>query len=227
MSLEKSYLAVVIRLALTVFVFSLILFLPAGTVFWLEGWIYMIILSIFMTVNLLYLKEKDPDLLKKRTSQKFVEGWDKILSLLMAIFLIVMFILPGLDAVRFQWSQVPDILKIIGLIGVALSLFWILLVTKENTFLSRVVEIQEERGHNVITTGPYKVVRHPMYFGGAIWIVSHCFALGSFYSLIPTGILIIIMIIRTNLEDKLLHKQLKGYREYANKTRYRLIPGIW
>ncbi len=108
---------------------------------------------------------------------------------------------------------------------IALILFF--LVNRENTYLSRVVEIQEERGHKVITTGPYRIVRHPMYLAVIILYISHCIALGSLFSLIPCAFVIITLILRTIREDKMLHNQLEGYKEYVQKTRYKLIPGIW
>jgi protein-S-isoprenylcysteine O-methyltransferase Ste14 len=98
---------------------------------------------------------------------------------------------------------------------------------RENTYLSRVVEIQKDRGHKVITTGPYRYVRHPMYVGVIILLVSVPLALGSLWALVPGVALTIIIIIRTHLEDKTLHAELEGYKAYAGKVRYRLVPGIW
>ncbi len=98
---------------------------------------------------------------------------------------------------------------------------------KENTYLSRTVEIQKERGHRVITTGPYKYVRHPMYIGVIMMFFCTSLALGSLFGLIPAFLLTILIIIRTNNEDKMLHKELQGYKEYARKTRYRLLPSVW
>ena len=141
--------------------------------------------------------------------------------------MIPLYILPGYDAVRFQWSYIPFFIKIIGFIGVALSLILMFLVTKENSFLARTVKIQEDKGHQVITTGPYRFVRHPLYTGMIIYIICHSLALGSLYSLIPGFIINIGFIFRTKFEDKLLHEKLEGYMEYAQKTRYKLIPRIW
>jgi len=98
---------------------------------------------------------------------------------------------------------------------------------KENTFLSRHVEIQKDRGHKVITTRPYGFVRHPMYIGATILMLCLPVALGSLYALIPAVFFVIFIIIRTVLEDKTLHKELEGYAEYAKKTKYRLLPGVW
>jgi len=115
-------------------------------------------------------------------------------------FYIAYLVLPGFDAVRHQWSHVPLGVKVI---------------------------IQEDRGHKVITTGPYKFVRHPMYIGATILMICLPIALGSLYALIPLVFCIIFVIIRTALEDKTLHNELEGYAEYAKRTKYRLIPGIW
>jgi len=142
-------------------------------------------------------------------------------------FYIAYLVLPGFDAVRYQWSNVPVGVKVLCFILLTSSFLWISWIMKENTFLSRFVEIQEERGHKVITTGPYRFVRHPMYVGATILLLCLPIALGSLYALIPLVFCIIFVIIRTALEDKTLHNELEGYAEYAKRTKYRLIPGIW
>ena len=98
---------------------------------------------------------------------------------------------------------------------------------RENTFLSRIVEIQKERGHRVITTGPYQYVRHPMYFGVIVLFFCIPVALGSLWSLIPSAALTLLVLIRTVLEEKTLHEELEGYNSYAEKVRYKIVPGIW
>lgn len=206
---------------------ALALFLPAGTIFWLQGWIYLIVMITFSTSFITYLTKKDPELLKARAKIKTTERWDKKLSIIGTPFFILLYIIPGFDAVRFKWSNLPFYISIIGYIGMIIAIIIFLLVSRENTYLSRVVEIQEERGHKVITTGPYRIIRHPMYFSVIILYISHCLALGSVFGLIPCGIIIIMIIFRTIREDKMLHEQLEGYKEYTQKTRYKLIPGIW
>ena len=206
---------------------ALALFLPAGTIFWLQGWIYIILMISFSTSLMTYLTKKDPELLKARAKTKTTESWDKKIGIIGTPFFILMYILPGFDAVRFRWSKLPLYISIIGFIGMILAVILFSLVIRENRYLSRVVEIQEERGHRVITTGPYRIVRHPMYLAVIFLYISHCIALGSLYSLIPCVCIIITIILRTIREDKMLHEQLEGYKEYAQKTRYKLIPGIW
>jgi protein-S-isoprenylcysteine O-methyltransferase Ste14 len=206
---------------------ALALFLPAGTIFWLQGWIYLILMITFSTSFITYLTKKDPELLKARAKTKTTESWDKKIGMIGTPFFILMYILPGFEAVRFKWSNLPFYISIIGYIGMIIAVIIFSLVSRENTYLSRVVEIQEERGHKVITTGPYRIVRHPMYFSVIILYISHCLALGSLFALIPCAIIIITIVLRTIHEDKMLHEQLEGYKEYAQKTRYKLIPGIW
>lgn len=206
---------------------ALSLFLPAGTIFWIQGWIYLTIMIFFSASFMTYLTLKDPELLKARAKTKTTESWDKKLGIINTPFFILMYILPGFDAVRFKWSNLPLFITIIGFIGMIFAIILFFLVSRANTYLSRVVEIQKERDHRVITTGSYRIVRHPMYFSVIILYISHCIALGSLFSLIPCAIIIITIILRTIREDNMLHEQLEGYKEYAQKTRYKLIPGIW
>ncbi|MFX0105243.1 MAG: methyltransferase family protein [Candidatus Hodarchaeota archaeon] len=202
------------------------LFLPAENFLWLEAWIYLVIFSIFFTVVVLYFSKHDPQMLQKRAKPKFVEKWDKIVMALMGFGFFPTFIIPGFEK-KYGWSNVPFWVEIIGFVVLSLGLIIIFLVMKENTFLSKAVEIQKDRGHVVITTGPYRVVRHPMYLGFTLFIVFYCLALGSLYSLIPTALGIVGIVIRTILEDRKLHKELEGYTEYAQKTKKKLIPLIW
>ncbi len=217
----------IVKFVFIYIILALALFLPAGTIFWLQGWIYIVFMVIFSTSYMTYLKRNDPNLLKTRTESKATEPWDKKVTGIASICILAIFIVPGFDAVRFQWSTVPILINIIGFIGVGLSLILFFLVSRENTYLSRVVEIQKEREHKVITTGPYKIVRHPMYLAVIILFLSQCLALGSLFSLIPWVGLTVSIVIRTIHEDILLHEELEGYEEYTQKTKYKIIPGIW
>ena len=217
----------VIRFILMYIILALALFIPAGTIFWLQGGIYITMMIIFSTSLITFLKKKDPELLKARAKTKTTESWDKKIGVIVGIFILAMYILPGFDAVRYHWSSIPLLVNIIGFVGMVLAAILFFFVSRENTYLSRVVEIQEERGHKVITTGPYKIVRHPMYLAVIVLYICHCLALGSLYSLIPCMGVIISIIFRIYYEDKKLHEELEGYKEYAKKTRFKLIPGIW
>jgi len=116
---------------------------------------------------------------------------------------------------------------VIGYAGIILSLLLFFSVLRENAYLSRFVEVQKEKGHKVITTGPYRYVRHPMYVGLITLLYSLPVALGSLWTLIPASVLTLLFVVRTYLEDKTLHEELEGYRAYAGKVKYRLLPGVW
>jgi protein-S-isoprenylcysteine O-methyltransferase Ste14 len=229
MSAKISNWIIIARLAIVLFLFGALLFGPAGTLNWPEAWLFLIIYFTWAILIVTWLKKKNPDLLKERLAwgKKAVKGWDKIITLVATPLFIAMFLIPGLDVVRFQWSQAPLSLKALGFVGIHLSLILIFFVMRENTYLSRIVEIQEDRYHKVIITGPYKYVRHPMYVGVITFVFCIPLALGSLYALFPSSLLGILIAIRTYLEDKTLQKDLPGYNEYAKKTRYRLLPWVW
>ncbi|MFW9937416.1 MAG: methyltransferase family protein [Candidatus Thorarchaeota archaeon] len=202
------------------------LFLPYGSFLWLEAWIYLGIFFTFFTSYILYFSKHDPEMLQKRAKPQFKEKWDIIVMILMGFGFFPTFIIPGFEK-KYGWSSVPILVEIIGFIGMSLGLVIIFLVMKENTFLSKAVEIQKDRGHKVITSGLYRIVRHPMYLGFILFIIFYCLALGSLFSLIPAALGVAGLVIRTILEDRMLHKELEGYKEYAQKTKKKLIPLIW
>jgi protein-S-isoprenylcysteine O-methyltransferase Ste14 len=174
------------------------------------------------------MKKASPGLLKERqTKKKDAKPWDKLFMKAYIFMLIVVMIVPGLDAVRYGWSKVPLALKVAAFIGYLPALLFALWALRENAFASDVVRIQEDRGHTVCSTGPYRYVRHPMYAGVLLFFLFFPLSLGSFYGLIPASIIIFLFCLRTVFEDKTLLVELPGFREYAEKVRYRLIPGIW
>jgi len=194
-----------VRIIATIIFLVAIIFVPAGTLNWPEAWLLLFLYFFVVGGCLIWLKKNDPELLKERRSvRKDVKTWDKKIILAYTIFLLIMLVLAGLDAVRFRWSRVPLLWKAIGYIGFipAVTLgFW---AFKQNTYLAQYVRIQKDRGHRVITTGPYEYVRHPMYVGVILFILCSPLALGSLYSFIPALIIAILFIIRTSLEDKTL-----------------------
>jgi protein-S-isoprenylcysteine O-methyltransferase Ste14 len=206
-----------------------LLFGGAGTIAWPEGWIFLLIQTSFSIGMVLWLRKHDPELLQERMDlwKRVVKPWDKAIVVLLITSCVPLFVLPGLDAIRYQWSYVPLPLKVIGFLVILLSyglMFW---VVKTNPYSSAVVEIQEDRGHKTITTGPYQYVRHPMYVGAILMFLSIPLALGSLVTFIPGLILTALIVVRTSLEDKTLHAELEGYKDYANVVKYRLLPRIW
>jgi protein-S-isoprenylcysteine O-methyltransferase Ste14 len=220
---------IMVRVVIGFIFISAFLFGTAGTFSWPEAWLYIIIQFSYSIGISFWFKKNYPEFLKDRmtSKKKSAKSWDKTLKIGTIPFFIALLIVPGLDAVRYQWSQVSFALKTIGFIVIIASLALIFLVRKEDASFSRVGEIQKEQQHKLITTGPYKYVRHPMYVAVIFLFVFLPLALGSLYGLIPAAFLVIAIIIRTHLEDKTFHKELPGYKEYAKKTKYRLLPGIW
>jgi len=209
-------------------IFFLILFFSAGRIDYWQGLLYVIIGLIMGTLNYTVLKP-DSDLLTERA--KPGEGskkWDLILLGLSLLITITMYILAGLDSGRYHWS--PNFhwgLTLIGIFLTASGQLLFILAQKQNKFFSSTVRIQTEREHTVCDTGLYKIVRHPAYLGSIIQLLGFPLLFGSLWSIIPICVSIIILIIRTNLEDRTLKNELKGYLEYSEKTRYKIIPNIW
>lgn len=219
-------------LAVRTALFPIAVMWPAGTWQWWDAWVLIGVWMTFFTVLTILLAYRDPALLVERMKaspvQKGQKGWDKAIMLLMFILAIGFYTGPGFDVIRFGWSQsFPQWLKIIALL-VHLPCFIILgWVMHANTYLSPVVKIDHEREHQVITGGPYAIVRHPMYSIVIVLTVAFPIALGSRFGLIPALLIVLLLIIRTVLEDRTLHEELPGYPEYTGVTRYRLIPGVW
>jgi len=216
-----------IRLILYIFFVAAILFVSYGRLDWTAAWVFLSVYIVIILISLVFI---DPDLIEERSHiRPGAKKWDIVLASLTVIFLFpATFIIAGLDAGRYHWSPpFPIWLQLLALlafvIGSAIS-SWAMVANK---FFSTIVRIQKERGHYVVTDGPYKFVRHPGYTGAIIVSISLPLLLGSVWALIPAMVGDIILIIRTVLEDNTLKKELKGYDEYARRVPYRLIPGIW
>lgn len=220
----------IIRVIVGVPLMLALFFAPAGTFDWPEAWILIIFYLLSTGGMLLYLKKNNPALLKERaeaSKKKDVKAWDKWIILIYTLLVMLMVVLSGLDAVRFRWSQVPVVFKAIGFTGFIPAMLIGFRTMVHNSFLSERVRIQEERGHRVCTTGPYRFVRHPMYAGIILMFLCFPLALGSLFSFIPAVLTVLLFFLRTYLEDKTLQEELTGYKEYVGQVRYRLIPKIW
>lgn len=204
-----------------------ILFLSAGTTDWRSAWVLIGLYGLFLLFFLFYTAFRDPDLLKERGKKSAnIKPWDKVIAGIYNFLLIAMLVLCGLD-VRFGWSSVPVWLQLLGIALVILGGVIMGWVTVHNTFLSRYARIQDDRGHRVVTDGPYRIVRHPMYAASLFWFPAIALMLGSYVALIPGLAITALYVVRTRLEDRMLLDELPGYKDYATKTKYRLIPGIW
>jgi len=217
-----------VRLAFTIIFLLALIFIPAGTLSWPEAWILLLLYGAVVAGIMAWWKKNAPDLLKERmTRHKEAKSWDRIIMLAYTLILIIALAIPGFDAVRFRWSSVPLLGKVLGFLGYVPSMGLALWAMKENAFLSDVVRIQQERGHAVCRTGPYRFVRHPMYLGVIVVFLCFPLSLGSLYAYIPVALIVLLFILRAALEDRTLRKELPGYEDYARTVRFRLLPGVW
>ena len=203
---------------------ALLLFLPAGTIYYPGGLLFLCLLFIPMLLLGIIMLARARDLLRKRLDVKEKQGTQKGVVAVMGLIFLSGFILAGLDF-RFGWSKVPlpvvIVASVLFLVGYALYAE----VMRENAYLSRTIKVEE--GQTVISTGLYAVVRHPMYTASTVMFLALPLILGSWYALIPFALYPVIMVVRIRGEEKLLTAELSGYEEYKRKVRYRLIPFIW
>jgi protein-S-isoprenylcysteine O-methyltransferase Ste14 len=209
-------------------VFFSAIFLCAGRFCYLQGLVYVGIGLIMLTLNYTALR-LDDELMKERSKPgEGVKKWDKLILGLSFLTTIGMYIVAGYDSGRYHWS--PPFhwsLYISGIVLTIIGQLLFLIAQKQNKFFSSTVRIQTDRGHTVCDTGLYKIVRHPAYMGSLIQAIGFPLFFGSLWSIIPICVSIIFLITRTYLEDKTLNQELKGYSEYAQKTKYKLIPYLW
>ena len=211
--------------------YAAILFLAAGTWDWVWGWVFIGLMGIFLASHVVLLVPINPDLLVERAGGLRQEGgkqWDRWVAAISAgVFPIVSWYVAGLD-LRFAWSSPkPLAVHLIGMGLVALGYALFMWAMVSNAYFSEVVRIQEDRGHQVATDGPYRFVRHPGYSGAILSFLGSPLLLGSWWAFIPTAIGIGGYVLRTALEDKTLQLELEGYQEYTEQVHYRLIPGVW
>jgi len=218
----------IVRTVFSLGLFIALLFAPAGRLDWWDAWIFFGAFFLSVSVLSLWLKHKDPALFKeRRKGGENVKEWDKVIIRIYSVVLFVLLITAGLDAGRFGWAPVPAVLRILG--GAALLTAMVIgwRTFQANTFLGGMVRIQKDRGHTVVTTGPYQYVRHPMYVGVILSILGIPLVLNSLWALVPAGMIVVLFVIRTVLEDRTLKEELEGYREYAERVRFRLLPYVW
>lgn len=220
-------LKTILGFAFLMLVLASALFISAGSLSFWQAWVYLAVFAMCTLLISAYLFRNDPTLLSSRVqvgpvaetrkSQQVIQGFA-------SLFFIALFIVPGLDY-RFGWSQVPPVISLVCDGLVVLGFFIVFLVFRENTYTSAVIEVAAQQ--RVIDTGPYSVVRHPMYAGAAVLLVFTPLALGSWAALPLPLPLILVVAIRLLDEEKFLSEKLEGYQEYRQKVRYRLVPYLW
>jgi protein-S-isoprenylcysteine O-methyltransferase Ste14 len=210
---------------------GLMLFLVAGRLDWLWGWVLLGIFASFMAAHPLILVPVNPELLAERGKglrDRGVKAWDRWIAALAAgVMPVASWIVAGLD-VRFHWTgPVSLVYHLAGLLASVLGLALFLWAMASNAFFSEGVRIQDERGHVVANGGPYRYVRHPGYAGAILAQLATPFLLGSAWAMIPSVASAALYVVRTHLEDRTLMEELPGYQEYTQQTRYRLLPHVW
>ena len=225
--LERSGYLRIVQVLLIVALDAAILFAAAGTLSWPAAWIYVAIRVVALAIGAVIIIRENPEIINERgRTPSNTKEFDKVFAVVYTPLVLLLPLVAGLDY-RFGWSDMPLWLNVVGFIGYIPAMifpYWAMLV---NNYLTTTVRIQEERGHQVVTDGPYRYVRHPMYVGLILGAIAMPLLLGSWWALM-TGILTVVAAVwRTGREDAVLQEELPGYAEYAQRTRYRLLPGVW
>jgi len=208
--------------------FALLWFGIAGRVTWWQGWAFLFTFIVYVSILVWRLSKLNPDLLRERNRPAAsAEAWDRVVMGIYSVVLVLLLVVSALDGGRFNWSTVPLGVQMVGwlFLVVAGVLVWHAMMT--NAYLSSWARIQEDRGQVVIQEGMYHMIRHPMYLGIIMGFVGIPLALDSWWAMIPSIIIVGLFVYRTFREDQMLIDGLAGYSEYAEKVRYRLLPGLW
>lgn len=206
-----------------------LLFLPAGTLHWPAAWLYLATTAVLGLAGGLWFAKVDPALLEERMRPMMQEGQpaaDKAFMLGFGLAALIWFIVIGLDR-RWHWSDVPVALQALGYVLLLAAMALITWVARENSFAAPVIKVQAERGHRVIDTGPYAVVRHPMYSGAVLYFAAIALLLGSWWGLVLSPAFLVLFAVRASIEERALASGLPGYADYLARVRYRLVPGVW
>jgi len=219
----------ILRTILAMLLLGGLLFLSAGTYDWPGAWAFLALLGTIGLGGGSWLAATDPELFKERMKPMFQrgqKGWDKkLMGAILALWL-SWFVVMGLD-LRYGWSSVPLSLQVVGFLLLVLRMVIVVYVLRENRFAAPVVRVQTERGHRVVSTGPYAFVRHPMYASMLFYGLGVPLLLGALSGLIVAAALIVLIAIRAVFEERTLAAELPGYAAYAERVRYRLVPLVW
>jgi protein-S-isoprenylcysteine O-methyltransferase Ste14 len=209
-------------------IFACILFASAGRLDWQRGWGYLLAVSLLEVITLTLLAALAPETLNQRgTFQSGVKPFDRAFAVLWLVLALCTPAVAGVDAVRFRWSTLPWSLFAVGLVVLLLASPFATWAMVENRYFEQFVRIQKERRHRAVTTGPYRFVRHPGYLGAILGALATPLMLGSAWTFVPAGLVALLFVVRTHLEDQTLRRELQGYEEYTKRTRFRLVPWVW
>ena len=228
-SLNRSGIRGIIVQSILIIIGFVVLFISAGTLDWINAWIYVGLVSIYWVINTVVLARVNPEMLNERGTvvKEGTKGFDKVWVAIYPVLTFGNLVVMGFDAVRFQWSFMPFWLAILGIVIILPAFVIVIWAMAVNKFFEWTVRIQDDRQQYVCKSGPYKIMRHPGYAGLIISILAYPLILGSWWGFVLSGTLAIIIVIRTALEDRTLQNEMPGYREYARQVKYRLIPLVW
>ncbi len=208
-------------------VMALGLFIPAGTIGWTAGWVFLGLLFITGVPMTLWLLKYNRALIEERMRFRPELAWDKLFIAVFLFSTLFWLVVMPLDAARFHWSKMGGALQALGSVVLLLSLFISYLAMLENPYSSGVVRVQKERGHSVVSTGLYRYVRHPMYTGACLFFPGAALLLGSWFGVLFTPVFVALLALRAVREERVLIEELDGYPAYMARVKYRFIPLIW
>ncbi len=209
-------------------ILALLLFLPAGTLAWPRGWIFCLVFFASCLVAALILWRVNPEIYAARSRiREGTKAWDRIVIRFLMLAMTAMPLVAALDDGRFRWSGAPWWVCGLGYVLFFAGFAIVAWAEAVNKFFEPGVRIQTDRGHKVVDTGPYSIVRHPGYVGATLLLAGVALALGSYWALIPAGLTTLLLLLRTRWEDRTLQAELPGYKEFTQRVRYKWIPGFW
>jgi len=211
------------------FLMAAVFFLSAGRIDLPGAWIFFGLYAFSLLANMVIFLKFNPELIRVRSEmpREDMEWWDRVFVVLYILLIILLFIVCGLDAGRFQLSSPGPEFLVVGVIIFVIGWLFVVWAMVENRFFETTVRVQKDREHTVVSTGPYAIIRHPGYAGMILFYGCAPFIIGSLYGLIPALLLAFAFVFRTYYEDRMLCEELPGYKEYTAKVRYRLVPFVW
>lgn len=218
---------VIVTEAIEFLVIALGLFIPAGTITWAAAWFFLVLIFVSGLPITWWLLKYDPGLIEERLRFHPELSWDRVFIAIIIFFTLIWLILMPLDAVRFHWSRMPIALQTFGALMLLVSLYISFLTLRENPYSSGVVRVQKDRGQTVISTGPYRYVRHPMYAGAFLFFLGTALLLGSWYGVLCMPVFVGLFAFRAVREERELRDKLEGYGAYMARVKYRFFPRVW
>jgi protein-S-isoprenylcysteine O-methyltransferase Ste14 len=213
---------------LSVLLLGAMIFIPAGRLDYTEGWICLALMVIGFSAVTAYVAKRTPSLIRRR--MKAGAGtplWDRLFVIAVQFLFVGILVVGGLDAGRYHWSSIPPWLQAAGMMLMIAGMLLLAWAMGQNPHFETTVRIQSDQRHRVIDSGPYRIVRHPGYVAGIVLFIGMALVLNSAWALAPAILSALNLVARTCAEDRFLHENLNGYRAFAKRTRYRLVPGIW